>query len=469
LTLHVFHQSSHLDYSAEQVYDWHARPGALQRLTPPWEPVELLEHTGGVGDGARAVLEVRFGPVPVTWVAEHRDCVPGRQFTDVQVEGPFARWEHAHRFEPINPDACLLEDRVEYALPLEPASSVVSGRAVADKLQRAFDYRHRVTARDLSLHNGCTLGGSRRIVISGASGLLGSGLSAVLSTGGHVPIALARESSRIPPSAGGSVTWDPRSGSIDAGGLEGADYVVHLAGASIASGRWSDARRRSIHDSRVGGTRLLAETLGSMNSPPEALICASATGWYGDRGDEPVSESAGPGHGFLADVCRDWEAAADPAREAGIRVVHLRLGMILWPAGGALKRMLPVFRAGAGGRIGSGRQFWSWVSLDDAIGAILHAAGTRSLEGPVNVVSPDPVRNGEFTSILGSVLGRPTMLAVPAGVLRLTMGRMADELLLSSARVIPERLVETGFRFQDPELEPALRHMLGRTAEGRSP
>ena len=262
MTLHVFHQSSCLDYPADRVYDWHARPGSLQRLFPPWERVELLEHTGGISNGARAVLEVRIGPVPVTWVAEHRDCVPGRQFTDVQVEGPFARWEHSHRFEPIDPDACLLEDRVEYALPLEPASSVILGRAVADRLQRAFDFRHRVTARDLALHDSGTLDGSRRCVVSGASGLLGSGLSAVLSTGGHVPIALVRESSRMPRTARGSVTWDPRSGSIDAKGLEGADCVVHLAGESIASGRWSDARRRSIRDSRVEGTRLLAETLG---------------------------------------------------------------------------------------------------------------------------------------------------------------------------------------------------------------
>ena len=461
MALHVFHQSSRLPFPAEMVYDWHARPGALQRLSPPWEPVKLLEHTGGIGNGARAVLEVRVGPVPVRWLAEHRDCVPGRQFTDIQLEGPFARWEHAHRFEPVDTDACLLEDRVEYALPLEPASSLLAGRAVSDKLQRAFDFRHRVTSRDLELHDRCPLGGSRRFVVSGASGLLGSGLCAVLSTGGHVPIALARESSRVPRTAAGSVAWNPRSGSIDAAGLEGADYVVHLAGESIASGRWSDDRRRSIRDSRVAGTRLLAETLGRLKFPPKALICASATGWYGDRGDEMLTENAGGGSGFLAEVCRDWEAAADPAREAGIRVVHLRFGMILWPSGGALKQMLPLFRAGAGGRIGSGRQFWSWVSRDDAIGAIVHSAGTGSLEGPVNVVSPGPVRNEEFTAVLGSVLRRPTVFPVPAGVLRMTMGKMADELLLSSARVIPEQLRESDFKFQDPELEPALRHMLG--------
>ena len=209
-------------------------------------------------------------------------------------------------------------------------------------------------------------------------------------------------------------------------------------------------------------TRLLAETLASLSDPPETLICASATGWYGDRGDEPLSEQAESGAGFLADVCRDWEAAAEPAREAGIRVVHLRFSMILWPAGGALRQMLPIFRAGAGGRIGSGRQFWSWVSRDDAIGAILHAASSGTLEGPGNVVSPGPVRNRTFVAVLGSVLNSPTVVPVPASVLRMTMGRMADELLLSSTRVIPVRLQETGFEFQDPELEPALRHMLGR-------
>lgn len=318
-----------------------------------------------------------------------------------------------------------------------------------------------------AFHDSCMLESNRRFVVSGASGLLGSRLSAVLSAGGHAPVALTRESSRAPRTAGGNVAWDPQSGSIDAKGLNTADYVVHLAGEPIASGRWSDARRTSIRDSRVAGTRLLAETLGALDSPPRALICASATGWYGDRGDEPLTEDAGPGHGFLSDVCRDWEAAADPAREAGIRVVNLRFGMVLWPAGGALKQMLPPFRAGAGGRIGSGRQFWSWVSLNDAIGAILHAAATDSLEGPVNVVSPAPVRNQEFSAVLGSVLRRPTLVPVPASVLRLLLGQMADELLLSSARVIPLRLRESGFTFRDPELEPALRHMLGRQAPAR--
>jgi len=404
---------------------------------------------------------VRIGPVPVPWVAEHRGYVPDRKFEDIQVEGPFARWEHTHRFEPVDSGASLIEDRIEYELPLDPLGSLIGGRAVADRLKRMFDFRHRVTARDLALHEDLDFGGPRTFVVSGASGLIGSALRAVLSTGGHRSVPLVRNS-RAPSEAAEGIGWDPRTGSIDAERLEGVDTIVHLAGESIASRRWSAEQRASIRDSRVTGTRLLAETVAALKRPPEALICASATGWYGDRGAELLPEDAGPGRGFLADVCREWEAAADPARDAGIRVVHLRFGMILWPSGGALKKMIPPFQAGVGGRTGSGQQFWSWISLDDAVGAILHAAATGTLDGPVNVVSPQPVRNAEFAAVLGAVLGRPACVPLPAGVLRLALGQMADELLLSSARVIPTRLLESGFRFRDPELEPALRHMLGR-------
>lgn len=462
--LQVFRKVSRLPHAAGAVYDWHARRGAFNRLVPPWDPVELIEHTGGIENGARAVLELRIGPIPVTWVAEHRDNVPGRQFTDVQVEGPFARWEHSHRFDPIDEESSELEDRIEYALPLDSVHSALSRGLVDSKLARAFGFRHRVTARDLGLHADAGLASPQRFLVSGATGLLGSTLVDVLSTGGHEPATLARAASksRPPLAASSSVNWDPRAGTIDAEEIEGTDFVVHLAGESIAAGRWTEERRRSIRDSRVNGTRLVAETLAGLKRPPKALICASASGVYGDRGDELLPETAPSGGGFLADVCREWEEAADPAREAGIRVVHLRFGMILWPSGGALERMLVPFMAGVGGRMGDGAQYWSWVSLDDAVGAILHAAATDSLEGPVNVVAPEAIRNRDFTSVLGSVLHRPTLMPAPASILRLALGDMADELLLASARLVPGRLLETGFRFRDPELETALRHMLGR-------
>lgn len=464
--LEVFRKSSRLPEPAGRVYEWHARPGALERLTPGWESVELVERSGGIADGDRAVLRLGLGPFGVTWVAEHRDGVPGRQFRDVQVRGPFARWEHTHLFDPVEEGGSVLEDRIEYALPLEPVSDWLAAGSVRERLERTFSYRHRVLARDLGLHRRYDLGGPRSFVVSGAGGGIGSALCALLSTGGHEPVALSRRASPRPDAVvRRTVGWRPADGEIDAAGLEGTDFVVHLAGESIASGRWDDATKRRIRDSRVEGTRLLARALAGLERKPAALICASAIGWYGDRGDELLDETSSPGDGFLADVCREWEAAADPAREAGIRVVHLRFGVVLWPGHGALERLLVPFRLGAGGPVGDGRQYWSWVSLDDVLGAIVHAAATPGLDGPVNVTAPRPVRNRAFARTLGRVLGRPSLLPAPAPVLRLALGEMADALLLASARVRPAKLEATGYEFLDPELEAALAHMLGRRTD----
>jgi uncharacterized protein (TIGR01777 family) len=464
--LEVFRKTSRLPEPAERVYAWHARPGALERLTPGWERVELVERIGGIGDGDRTVLRLGLGPLGVSWVAEHRDNVPGRQFRDVQVEGPFARWEHTHRFDPVEAGGSVVEDRIEYVLPLEPVSDWLVAGSIRERLDRSFAYRHRVLARDLALHRRYDLGGARTFVVSGAGGGIGSALCALLSTGGHEPVALSRSPSpRSDAVTRRTVGWRPAEGAIDDAGLEGADFVVHLAGESIASGRWDDETKRRIRDSRVQGTRLLAQALARLERKPEALICASAIGWYGDRGDDLLDETAGPGDDFLAGVCREWEAAADPARAAGIRVVHLRFGVVLWPAHGALARLLVPFRLGIGGPAGDGRQFWSWVSLDDTIGAILHAAATTDLEGPVNVTAPGPVRNRAFVRTLGRVLGRPSLVPAPAPALRLALGEMADALLLASARVHPAKLEASGYEFLDPELEAALGHMLGRRSD----
>jgi uncharacterized protein (TIGR01777 family) len=244
--------------------------------------------------------------------------------------------------------------------------------------------------------------------------------------------------------------------------LAGVEAVVHLAGESIAGGRWTEARKAAIRESRVAGTRALATALARLTPPPNTLVCASAIGYYGDRGAELLDEKAAPGRGFLSEVCQGWEAAADPARAAGVRVAHLRFGLILDPAGGALAKMLPPFRLGIGGRLGSGRQFMSWVSRSDVIGAILHAIATPALVGPVNVVAPGPTTNAEFTRCLSRALGRPAWFPVPAAAIRLLFGEMGQELLLSSTRVLPARLRETGFRFQDQELEGTLRELLAR-------
>jgi hypothetical protein len=300
-----------------------------------------------------------------------------------------------------------------------------------------------------------------KILVTGSSGLIGSALVPALEADGHDVMRLVRR----PPRNDAEVAWSPADGEIGADGLEGLDAAVHLAGENIASARWSEAKKARIRDSRVQGTRLLAETLGALDAPPKTLVSASAIGTYGDRGDQVLTEEAQPGDNFLAQVCQDWEAAAAPAAEAGIRVVNPRIGIVLSPDGGVLGRMLTPFRLGLGGHIGRGRQYMSWIALDDLIGVIRTALSDEALEGPVNAVAPNPVTNHQFAKALGRVLRRPAILHVPAFVLRIALGQMADELLLASARVAPSRLIECGFSFQYAELEAALRHLLGKADE----
>ena len=297
-----------------------------------------------------------------------------------------------------------------------------------------------------------------KVLLSGSSGLVGSALIPVLADGGHQVARLVRSQPRDEVS---EVRWDPEAGDIDAAGLKGVEAAVHLAGESIAAGRWTAAKKKRILESRVAGTRLLAEALAGLEQRPKVLVSASAVGYYGDRGEEALTEESGSGSAFfLANVCRQWEAATEPAADAGIRVVSLRFGVILSGAGGALPRLLTPFRMGVGGRLGSGNQFMSWIALDDAVGAILHTMGTESLRGPVNAVAPQAITNREFTKTLGRVLGRPTVFPLPAFAARLAFGEMADELLLASQRVEPAKLLASGYQFRFPELEAALRHLL---------
>jgi uncharacterized protein len=294
------------------------------------------------------------------------------------------------------------------------------------------------------------------ILVTGASGLIGSALIPLLTTDGHHITRLVRSQPRPGDMA---VQWDPARGSIDAGKLEGVEGVVHLAGEAISE-RWTAEKKARIRDSRVKGTRLLCDTLAQLPTPPKVLVCASAIGYYGDRSAEVLTEESASGEGFLAEVCRAWEGATEPARQKGIRVVNLRFGVVLSTAGGALAKMLPPFRMGMGGILGSGKQYISWITLDDAIGAIRHALLTEPLQGPANAVAPQPVTNEEFTKTLGKVLGRPTLVPLPAFAARLMFGEMANELLLASARVQPAKLRATEYTFRYPDLEAGLRHLL---------
>lgn len=295
-----------------------------------------------------------------------------------------------------------------------------------------------------------------KIVMSGASGLIGSALTAALSAAGYQVAPLTRHNP-----APGQPFWNPHSQHIDFGLARSMDAVIHLAGENIVSGRWTAAKKARILGSRADGTRLLAEALARLEHRPQVLLVCSAIGYYGSRGEDVLDESAPLGTGFLAEVCRQWEEAAQPARDAGIRVVHMRLGVVLSPRGGALAAMLPLFRLGLGGVIGSGRQYMSWISIDDIIGAVQHLLQHSEIAGPANLVSPQPVTNREFTRTLGRTLHRPTLLPAPMPLLRLALGReKADTLLLSSVRAEPRALQESGYTFRHPDLATALRHLL---------
>lgn len=295
------------------------------------------------------------------------------------------------------------------------------------------------------------------VLISGSSGLVGRAVSRLLESQGHRVTRLVRTA---PPQGSGFVYWNPAAREIDRSSLEGFDAVVHLAGENVGSGRWTAQKKRLIRASRVEGTQLLSRALAALDRPPSVMACASAIGFYGDRGEEILCEESGPGRGFLPEVCVAWEEAAAPAREAGVRVVHLRLGIVLSREGGPLARLLRPFRLGLGGVIGSGRQYISWIAIDDVARVFFHALENENLSGPVNAVAPGPVTNRELTRALGRALGRPTMLPLPGFIVRAAFGEMGEALLLSSARVVPGRLRDVGFDFRYPTIYSALDQLL---------
>jgi hypothetical protein len=297
-----------------------------------------------------------------------------------------------------------------------------------------------------------------RILLTGSSGLIGHALLTFLAADGHKVVPLTRSRTH---SDGRQILWDPSAGTINADDLGGFDAAVHLAGESIV-GRWTPEKKARILESRVKGTRLLCESLAHLRNRPLVLVSASAIGFYGDRGDKLLNEESSAGSLFLSKVAKAWEAATEPARRNGIRVVNLRIGFVLSPAGGGLAAMLLPFKLGMGGRVGSGRQYLSWIAIDDVVGAISHAILSDALRGPVNAVAPHPVTNQEFTKTLGRVLWRPTIFPLPAFAAHMVMGEMADELLLASTRVEPKRLLASGYEFRFPQLQGALRHVLGK-------
>jgi uncharacterized protein (TIGR01777 family) len=452
-------------HAPEAVFAWHERPGALERLTPPWANMRVLRSDGSIRDGAEVELEIKAGPVSFRWHLRHRDFEEGRQFADEQVSGPMKRWRHAHRFLHGEEGGTTLEDEVDMEPPLGFAGQTVVPSMVERELDRLFAFRHRRLQTDLDRHAAHAGKPRLTVAITGASGLVGTSLSHFLTTGGHRVLRVVRRRNETGPDA---IYWNPASGEIDRDGLAQADAVVHLAGEPIAPGRWTDERKRAILESRVKGTELLARTLADLGDGPGILISSSAVGFYGNAGSVRIHEGAESGKGFLAEVCRAWELATRPADKAGIRVVRLRTGIVLSPAGGALAELLTPFKMGAGGRLGSGEQYMSWIDLDDLVGLIGHVLYDERSRGPLNATAPHPVTNATFTSTLGRVLGRPTLIPVPAFAVKAAFGQMGEETLLWGQRVLPAKAQELGYAFAYEGLEDSLRFQLGHPEDGPS-
>ncbi|MEN0065273.1 MAG: TIGR01777 family oxidoreductase [Myxococcota bacterium] len=443
--------------TASELYAWHARPGAFERLNPPWDPIRVMSRTGsGVETGVELELQAHVGPIPLTWRAVHTEHEPGRRFVDEQRSGPFAYWRHQHLFTEADPGEALLEDCIEWRAPFGALGAAIGG--VQSRLDRVFPFRHRRTADDLARHARYRDRPRLRVLISGASGLIGSQLTAFLDAGGHEVVPLVRSSN----ARGRHIPLDDPE-AIDREWLEGFDAVVHLQGAPIADESWTDARKQVIRHSRVHPTAVLARVMGELKRPPKVFLSASAVGLYGDTGDTEVDEAGPTGDTFLASVGAEWEAATSPARDAGIRTVLLRTGFVLSGLGGYLKAQLPLFQFGLGGPVGGGQQWVPWIHLDDHLGLMHEALFDDRYEGPLNLVAPRTVRQFDFARAMGRVLGRPAFAPAPGFAIKLALGRQRGlELVLQGQRVVPAKAQALGYRFLHPELDNALRFELGR-------
>lgn len=453
-----FERSVSLPLSRNESYLWHTRPGAFRRLLPPWEKVKIKAVPQNLAVGERAVLKIPFGPIASESEFVITESHPEEGFIDQQVKGPFRLWEHQHLFEEsAGGSETLNVDSIRLALPPADWIHPLAKGFVREKLSRMFRYRHTTLRNDFERLSRYGSEPRMRILVSGSTGLIGKNLCAYLSTQGHELVHLRRGKK-------GPFTWDSANGEIEIPTDETIDAVIHLAGSPIAQ-RWSNKVKKELWESRVKGTKLLVSAVQSLKNRSggtPVFIGASGLNFYGpNQLKDVVDEGHWKGEDFLSDLCQEWENAAKPLADGGWRVCHLRIGMVLTPAGGALAKLLPAFRAGLGGPIGSGRQPVSWIILDDLIYAFQHCLHEKKCVGPFNAIAPEPLTNRMFVRTLGKVLKRPTFFPLPAGVVKLLFGEMGATLLLRGVAAQPHRLEQTGFRFCYPELTEGLSHILG--------
>ncbi|MBT5614576.1 MAG: TIGR01777 family protein [Euryarchaeota archaeon] len=451
----------------DTTFAWFEHEGSFRRLMPPWEVAQEVRADDSLEVGSQRVFKFPAPGAPfinLTWVAEHTGYDKPNYFADTMVKGPFWKWDHDHYLKEENGVTTVVDD-VTYSVPFGPlgmlVDKVLGGSLVTGRISSMFKAREFRLKRDLDNHAKFLDMPRKKILVVGSSGLIGTQLVAFLDTGNHEVWRLVR---RVTDSNKNEISWNPDKGEINAKELEGFDVVIHLGGVGIGDKRWSKKRKAAIRDSRVNSTELLSKTLASLENKPDLFMMASAIGYYGNRGDEELDESSTSGEDgyFLTDVCKAWENSANPAKNAGIRTVHMRTGIVISAVGGALGKMLLPAKMGGGGPIGSGKQWMSWISMDDQIYSMYHLMMSEGVSGEYNLTAPNPVRQKQFAKDLGRVLRRPAFAPLPGFMMKIMFGEMGARLTLDSQRVLPKNLQESGYEFIHTDLQSALSDSLGK-------
>jgi uncharacterized protein len=470
----IYEKSTEIDHPQSELFDYHARPGAIDRLIPPWERVKIVRRGRSIEPGAEVLIANKMGPISLHWLARHTILDPPNHFRDIQVYGPFRSWVHDHRLESLSASRSKLTDSVDYELPFGPLGALGKG-FVRKKLESMFSYRHQVTRFDLDLRRSLLApsgnGPQRpiRVAISGSTGMIGQRICSLATVLGIQVVRICRPKTR-PDDAGDlplpRVVLDGSEWLAGKEHVEDLDAVIHLGGHGIADGRWTTTTKSKILESRVRSTEGLVRALSKLANPPKRFVCASGLGVYGDRGEAIMDENSQPESrlgrspiSFLGQVSEAWEQAARGFESFGPVAIG-RLGIVLDTRQGALAKMLPIFRFCLGGPLGSGKQYWSWIHIDDASASFLHLAIRPDVGGVYNLCAPDCPTNREFTRTLARAINRFAVLPAPSWGLRTVLGQMADELLLASTRAVPTRLIEGSFAFRYPQLEAALRSLV---------
>ena len=463
----VYQHVAAYDAAVEDVWAWYDSPGAFRRIMPEWEGIRPIQ-AGALVNEAKTKFRVQLGPLRPMWVARHYDVVPGEVFNDVMEKGPFGAWDHEHRFVSTGSGTSEIRDTIHWKLPFHPLTFWTAPFTVKGRMKQMFAYRTLRVQEDLKRIAMYADQPKQKVLISGSTGLIGMQLTAFLQAAGHDVTRLVRPSTKLPSDVQheACVVWNDQTGEVLEGSMEGFDTVIHLAGAGIGDKRWNAKRKALIESSRTVPTKQLVDLFGRLEQPPKTFLCASAVGIYGNRGEEKLTENSAPGENFLATTCLNWEAAGAAAKEAGIRTAWIRTGIVTTPMGGALQKLLLPAKLGAGGPAGGGRQYYSWISLDDQIYATYHLMMNESCEGAYNFTAPEPVTQKQYAKVLGRVLRRPAFAPAPGFMLKLMLGEMAQALVLDGQRVLPNRLLESGYVFQHNDLESCLRQCLGKQRLG---